>query len=425
MALVYDAVIFDLDGTLTRSEEGIINSVVYALEQLGFQVPDKETLLQFIGPPLAYSFTQFCGLTQAESLQAQDKYRERYVPIGYLENEVYTGIRSLIKKLKKAGAYLGIATGKPQKPTEAILKHFKLDSYFDEVIGTGEKALSSDKKELITLALAPFDGGKAVMVGDRKFDIQGAKAVGIDSIGVGYGYGTEDELKQAGCTHFVNTVAELEELLLDSASCEKGIFLTVEGLDGSGKTTQVDALETNLRRFGFDVRRTREPGGCPISESIRTVILDKGNAEMSDMTEVLLYAASRAQHVHEVIKPALAKGKVVLCDRFVDSSIVYQGGGREIGVETVANINAYATDGLSPDITVYLNIGHETALERRKNASDPDRIERESAAFHKRVEVAYQNLIAANSERYVVVDARGDKEQIAADCFSKVLERLL
>jgi len=199
----------------------------------------------------------------------------------------------------------------------------------------------------------------------------------------------------------------------------------VEGPDGSGKTTQVDLLEKNLRKFGFSVVRTREPGGCPISEEIRHLLLNPENMEMSDTCEALLYAASRAQHVHQVIRPAVENGEVVLCDRFVDSSVAYQGGGRELGVDTIQQINEPAVAGMMPDATVYLDIDHREALMRRLNASEPDRLELQDIEFHERVEKAYERLIKENKKRFLVVDASRDIESIARDAFDKVLERLL
>ncbi len=420
----YDAVVFDLDGTLTQSDEGIFNCVRYAAEKLGIPVPNDETLKKFIGPPLVYSFEHIIGLPHEEALRAQAFYRERYNVVGLFENEVFTGIPALLRTLNKKGVKLFIATGKPQAPTDRILKYFGLDRYFDEIVGTGEKVVTSEKEELITRALKGAQVQNPVMVGDRKFDVEGAQKVGIDSIGAGYGYGSEEELRTAGCTHYADTVQALTSLLLEGVSLEKGVFLTVEGVDGSGKTTQVNALEKNLRRFGYDVLRSREPGGCPISEKIRSLTLDKENAEMSDVTEALLYAAARAQHVSQVIIPAVNAGKLVLCDRFVDSSITYQGGGRQMGIDTVIHINKYAVGDMHPDMTVYLDIDQKTAMARRVRASDPDRIEAEGEAFHGRVDWAYRELVKRVPERFLTVDAKGDIDSIAKDCFNQVINRL-
>ena len=146
---------------------------------------------------------------------------------------------------------------------------------------------------------------------------------------------------------------------------------------------------------------------------------------MTDVTEALLYAASRAQHVREKILPAVAEGKVVLCDRFLDSSVAYQGGGRNLGIDKVLEINAPAVDGTLPDLTVYLDIDHRESLRRRCAASEPDRLEMEAESFHARVENGYHELIARDPERFVVVDAAKTREEIAAEIQEKVLARLM
>ena len=169
---------------------------------------------------------------------------------------------------------------------------------------------------------------------------------------------------------------------------------------------------------------TREPGGTPIGEKIRGILLDPENAAMADETEALLYAASRAQHVREKIRPAVAEGKLVLCDRFLDSSVAYQGGGRQLGIDEVLAINAPAVDGTLPDMTVYLDIDHRTAMARRCAASEPDRLELEAESFHARVEDGYHRLIARDPERFAVVDAGKSREEIAAEIAEKVLARL-
>ena len=183
-------------------------------------------------------------------------------------------------------------------------------------------------------------------------------------------------------------------------------------------------LEDRLLRFGFDVYRTREPGGCGIAEKIRQLLLDPANGEMTDVTEALLYAASRAQHVRQVIRPALAAGKLVLCDRFVDSSVAYQGGGRKLGVARVKEINAPAVDGTMPNATVYLDIDHVAAMKRRSAATTLDRLELQAESFHGRVEAAYQEIVAAEPERFVRVDAAQAPEKVAEDIWRQVLDRL-
>ena len=146
---------------------------------------------------------------------------------------------------------------------------------------------------------------------------------------------------------------------------------------------------------------------------------------MADETEALLYAASRAQHVREKIRPAVAGGKVVLCDRFLDSSVAYQGGGRQLGIDEVLAINAPAVDGTLPDLTVYLEIDHRKAMERRCAASEPDRLEMETEKFHARVEDGYHQLISRDPQRFVVVNADRSREEISAEITEKVLSRLM
>ena len=205
----------------------------------------------------------------------------------------------------------------------------------------------------------------------------------------------------------------------------RGVFVSMEGLDGSGKSTQMDRLEDLLDRFGYEVVRTREPGGCPISEKIRTIILDRENAEMTPETEAILYAASRAQHVRQVIRPAVEAGRCVLSDRFLDSSVAYQGGGRELGVDEVMEINRYAVGNVMPDLTVFLDMPHEAALKRRYGASVPDRLEMEGEAFHARVEAAYREMIRRTPDRFVCVDASAGKDEVAQSVRDGVIPRLM
>ena len=188
------AVVFDLDGTLTQSEEGIWNCVRHAVRCMGMEEPDAATLRKFVGPPLVYSFQEYLGMTEEEAWQATDFYRQRYNTVGLFENRVYPGIRRVLARLKKAGYYLAVATGKPQRPTEQILAHFGLDKFFDMVAGTRPEDATAGKAGLISRVL-PAEYASAVMVGDTRFDMEGAQAVGIDSIGVGYGYGGEKELR--------------------------------------------------------------------------------------------------------------------------------------------------------------------------------------------------------------------------------------
>ncbi len=184
-----------------------------------------------------------------------------------------------------------------------------------------------------------------------------------------------------------------------------GRFITVEGTDGSGKTTQIKLMEQYLAQKGYTVVLTREPGGTNISEKIRSIILDPENREMGKIAEMLLYASARAQLVAQVIKPAVESGKIVICDRFIDSSHVYQGFGRGIDFKTIDDVNRAALDGIMPDITFFFDISPEIALQRRLDATGADRIEQEKMDFHMRVYSGYRNLASMYPERIKEIDS--------------------
>ncbi|WP_367377101.1 dTMP kinase [Levilactobacillus cerevisiae] len=188
-----------------------------------------------------------------------------------------------------------------------------------------------------------------------------------------------------------------------------GTFISFEGPDGAGKTSALQAITAQIAPvLGDQLTITREPGGNPISESIRAIILDRANTAMDYRTEALLYAAARRQHLAETILPDLAAGKLVLCDRYVDSSVAYQGAGRQIGEDAVAQMNEFATDGLLPALTVYFDVPAEVGLRRIQAHRDPqqvDRLDVEKAAFHDRVRAAYLKLQAAHPERIKLIDA--------------------
>jgi dTMP kinase len=203
----------------------------------------------------------------------------------------------------------------------------------------------------------------------------------------------------------------------------KGLLITFEGPDGSGKTTQISLLREYLSSKGFEVIYTREPGGTNISEKIRDIILDNKNSEMSAMCEALLYASSRAQLVSQVIKPALSEGKIIVMDRFVESSVVYQGIGRKLGEDNIRRINEAATDGLKPDITFLLTIPFEEGLKRKSKQKAFDRLESSGDDFHKRVYEGYMSL--ANSADYIkVIDANRTLEEVHQDILN-IIEKLI
>lgn len=419
----YDAVVFDLDGTLFDAEEGIVSSVVKAMKEMGLEIPQGAQLRQVVGPPLRYSFHDLLNVPSERLDEAADRYAHIFRSEGMYRYSVYPGIRTMLRVLKENGIYVALASSKPRDLCEHILRHYGLRHFFDRVIGETDSHAKLGKPEMIRRAL-PEHYWRAAMVGDRLYDMEGAKAAGVDGVGAVYGCGSVEELQNAGATLLVSDADELRELLCPGAAVPRGFFLSMEGPDGCGKTTQADLLAKSLRQLGFDLVRTREPGGCPISEKIRQIILDTENAEMCGTCEALLYAASRAQHVHQVIRPAVEAGKVVLSDRFVDSSVAYQGGGRAMGVDMIRQINEPAVDGMLPDATVYLAIDHTTAMNRRLSASRPDRLELESSAFHGRVQAAYEELIERDRQRFIVVSGDQPVEEIARQVLRQVLKRL-
>ncbi len=194
----------------------------------------------------------------------------------------------------------------------------------------------------------------------------------------------------------------------------------MEGSDGSGKTTQIELLKEKFEKAGQEIIVTREPGGTDISEKIRTLILDKENTKMAYITEAMLYAASRAQLVEEVIRPAVESGKVVISDRFVDSSLVYQGIARGLGIEKVAEINSYALGGLKPDITFFMDLPPSKAIERKKKQAELDRIESEKMDFHNMVYEGYKTIAEIYKDRIVMIDASKTVLEIHSEIYNKI-----
>ena len=185
----------------------------------------------------------------------------------------------------------------------------------------------------------------------------------------------------------------------------RGIFITMEGPDGSGKSTQISRLKEYLEKEGYNVLITREPGGTVISEAIREIILNKDFTEMSPVTEMMLYASARAQLIAEVVGPAIDNGTAVISDRFVDSSLVYQGMARGLGVDTVYEINKVAIGDYMPDVTFMLDLPAEVGISRKKDQKELDRMELESLEFHKKVAEGYRSLAAKFPDRIKTIDA--------------------
>lgn len=203
-----------------------------------------------------------------------------------------------------------------------------------------------------------------------------------------------------------------------------GKFITFEGPDGSGKTTCALGVYDRMSKEGYDVIYTREPGGIEIAEQIRNIILDPKNTMMDARCEALLYAASRRQHLVEKVLPALAKGQIVLCDRFVDSSLAYQGVGRHLGIDEVWAINQFAIEDHMPDFTIYLNVDPQIGLNRIDKRDYKDRLDQESLQFHQDTYDGYQQVVAKFKDRMIVVDANQDAQKVIDDAYQIIKEHL-
>ena len=217
MAYQYELVLFDLDGTLTDSGLGIMNSVQYALKKIGRGVENLEELKCFVGPPLAQQFAKFCGFSDEKGHQMVEFYREYYEGKGMLENAVYDGIPEVLEQLKNAGIRLAVATSKPEKYARKIAEHFKIETYFEFIGGANMDGSRTKKEEVIEYVLKNCkveDRQSVLMVGDREHDILGAKACKVSALGVLYGYGDRAELEDAGADWIVSTPAKITEKIL-------------------------------------------------------------------------------------------------------------------------------------------------------------------------------------------------------------------
>ena len=210
------------------------------------------------------------------------------------------------------------------------------------------------------------------------------------------------------------------------STTSRGLFITFEGPDGSGKSTQARLLAERLRKAGYDVLESVEPGGTPIGQQIRRILLDPANQELSATAELLLMFAARAQNVDQWILPALEQGKLVISDRFTDSSIAYQGAGRGLGWETVLTIDRIACRGLAPDLTICVDIDTETGLARAQSRNQRDitkkesRLDEQAVEFHRKARAAYHELARREPQRFRLIDGSGSHEEIAARVWSEV-----
>lgn len=204
------------------------------------------------------------------------------------------------------------------------------------------------------------------------------------------------------------------------------LFITLEGPEGSGKTSAIKIVKETLEKEGHQIVMTREPGGTPISEQIRNVILDKNNTAMDYRTEALLYAASRRQHLVEKVWPSVREGKLVICDRYLDSSLAYQGFARGLGIEDILNVNMYATEGTFPNLTLLFDLPPAVGLARISANADREvnRLDLEKITFHEKVRNGYLALAQRFPERYVIIDATQPLEKVAHDALKAIKERL-
>ncbi len=202
------------------------------------------------------------------------------------------------------------------------------------------------------------------------------------------------------------------------------MFITFEGPDGCGKSTILEEVYKNLVNLDFPVIKTREPGGTRISEKLRNIILDEDNKELTAVTESLLMAASRSQHVEELIIPAIKEKKIVLCDRFVISSLVYQGYARDLGIDKILKLNEFATLGIKPDMILFFDVSEKNLLDRRKKRNTSDRLEKEEVDFHKRVYKGYNYIKEKFQEddNFYIVDANKGISEITSYCISIILD---
>ena len=334
--------LFDLDGTLTDPMVGITSSVQYALEKFGIHVRYLKELIPFIGPPLAESFQKFYGFSKEDAEKAIQYYREYYAPKGIFENEVYEGIPEMLAHLTEAGFTLLVATSKPTVFARKVLKHFGMEDYFSFVGGSELDGSRTKKAEVISYILKTcgIEAKEAIMIGDRRHDIEGGKACGLESVGVLYGYGTEQELTEAGADHIIRTVAELEDYLRNQG--ENPAKLTwydrLKGRTEEGKETDMIRFGMigtgkiaekfwQANRYGKDFELTAVYSRT--LERARQFGFQKGQLQYSDDLEAFansdcidaVYVASPNCCHYEQVMTLLKAGKHVLCEKPMASNL--------------------------------------------------------------------------------------------------------
>lgn len=334
--------LFDLDGTLTDPMVGITSSVQYALEKFGIHVRYLKELIPFIGPPLAESFQKFYGFSKEDAEKAIQYYREYYAPKGIFENEVYEGIPEMLAHLTEAGFTLLVATSKPTVFARKVLKHFGMEDYFSFVGGSELDGSRTKKAEVISYILKTcgIEAKEAIMIGDRRHDIEGGKACGLESVGVLYGYGTEQELTEAGADHIIRTVAELEDYLRNQG--ENPAKLTwydrLKGRTEEGKETDMIRFGMigtgkiaekfwQANRYGKDFELTAVYSRT--LERARQFVFQKGQLQYFDDLEAFansdcidaVYVASPNCCHYEQVMTLLKAGKHVLCEKPMASNL--------------------------------------------------------------------------------------------------------
>jgi len=404
-SVLYERIVFDFDGTLLDTSRGVFDTFERVSDEFGLKA-GREELPFLIGPPLFETLKERFGFCDEKTLAMVERYRSLYREIGLAGFDRYPDVEPLLRRLRLMGRRLYVATNKLAPFARRMLESAGLDGYFEAIEGAGPQDRKSNKADNIARLLGG-DTRAAVMVGDRRGDVEAAREAGVPCVYVGYGFGSKQEADACGADAFAPDVRALARIL-----GAQGLFISFEGVDGSGKTTQIALLEKYLLEKGERVTRTYEPGGCPIAEKIRDIVLDVENGEMRPETEALLFAAARAQHVREVIRPALEKGEIVLCDRYADSSIAFQGYGRGLGEEEIRKINEMAMDGVWPARTYCLAADPEVLLARRKHGLD--RIERADADFRRRVAQGFESVRLQEPERVFLVDATCSRDAVFA-----------
>lgn len=420
----YDAVVFDLDGTLFDAEEGIVSSVRRAMDEMGLEVPADADLREVVGPPLADSFRDLLGVPEARVQEAVDRYRRDFSARGMYLYSVYPNIRSILRMLHEAGVHVGLATSKPLRLARDILSYFALDGDFDRIVGEEDAAAKLGKAELIRRAL-PDRFRRAAMVGDRKFDMAGALANGIEGIGAGYGCGTEEELTVAGASVVVPDTEGLRAVLCPGGEIPARVLphggrprrQRQDHPDrASGKAPAPVRLQRAAHARAGRLRHQRgHPPHHPRHGQHRHVPRLRGAA-----------LRRRARPARQPGHPPGGGAGDAGAVRPVRGQLRGLSGRR-----TRAGRGNRAADQRSRrgrhDPRRHALSGHRPpeALRRRLSASEPDRLELEAGEFHERVQKAYERLVRDNRRRFVVVDAARGVDEVARDALDAVLERLL